>query len=210
MNSDMAHFIEIHPENPQPRLIHQAVEIIRKGGVIAYPTDSAYALGCRIGEKQALDTIKRIRQLDDKHNFSLVCSDLAQISTFSKVSNDAHRLIKMLTPGPFTFILDATKEVPRRMIHAKRKAIGIRIPDNKIALALVEALGEPLLSASLILPGERFALSDPYDIRDSLEHELDLVINAGIIEDVWSTIISCTDGEIQIIRQGKGEAPMLG
>lgn len=206
----MAQYFEIHSENPQSRLIYQAAEIIRQGGVIVYPTDSAYALGCRIGDKQALDTIKRIRQLDDKHNFSLVCNELAQCSNFAKVSNDVHRLIKTLTPGPFTFIIDATKEVPRRMMHAKRKTIGIRIPDNKIALALVEELGEPLLSASLILLNEKYALSDPYDIRDKLEYELDLIIDAGIIEDEQSTIISCANGEVEIIRQGKGEAPMLG
>jgi len=205
----MAQFFAIHPEDPQPRLIYQAAEIIRQGGVIVYPTDSAYALACHIGDKKALDTIKRIRQLDDKHNFSLVCSDLAQCSNFAKVSNDTHRLIKTLSPGAFTFIIDATKEVPRRMMHAKRKTIGIRIPDNKIALALVEELGEPLLSASLILPNEKYALSDPYDIREKLEHELDLIIDAGIIEDEQSTVISCTNGQLEIIRQGKGEAPML-
>jgi len=210
MNNDMAQFFEIHPENPQSRLIYQAVEIIRKGGVIVYPTDTGYALGCHIGDKQSLDTIKRIRKLDDKHNFTLICEELGQISTFAKVSNDSHRLIKTLTPGAFTFILDATKEVPRRMMHAKRKTIGIRIPDNKIALAIVAELGEPLLTASLILPGEKYALSDPYEIRESLEHELDLIIDAGIILDEWSTIISCADGEMEIIRQGKGEAPMLG
>jgi len=154
--------------------------------------------------------LKRIRQLDDKHNFTLICEQLGQISTFARVSNDAHRLIKSLTPGAFTFILDATKEVPRRMMHAKRKTIGIRIPDNKIALAIVAELGEPLLTASLILPGEKYALSDPYEIRASLEHELDLIIDAGVIQDEWSTIISCADGEMEIIRQGKGEAPMLG
>ena len=206
----MAQFFEIHPENPQARLIYQAVDIIRKGGVIVYPTDSAYALACHIGDKQALDKIKRIRQLDDKHNFSLVCNGLAQISTFAKVSNDTHRLIKTLTPGPFTFIIDATKEVPRRLMHPKRKTIGIRIPDHKIALAIVEALGEPLLSASLILPNKQYALSDPYDIREELEHELDLIIDAGIVEAENSTIISCTGDHVEIVRQGKGEAPMLG
>lgn len=205
----MAQFFEIHPENPQSRLIYQAVEIIRKGGVIVYPTDTNYALACHIGDKQALDKIKRIRQLDDKHNFTLLCKDLAQISTFTKVSNDAHRLIKNLTPGPFTFIISATKEVPRRMLHSKRKTIGIRIPDNKIALALVHELGEPLLSTTLILAGEEQALTDPYEIRDKLEHELDLVIDAGLIESEPSTIISCSDSQIEIIRQGKGEAPML-
>ena len=206
----MAQFFEIHPENPQSRLIYQAVDIIRKGGVIVYPTDTNYALACQIGDKQALDKIKRIRQLDDKHNFTLLCKDLAQISTFTKVSNDAHRLIKSLTPGPFTFIIGATKEVPRRMLHAKRKTIGIRIPDNAVALALVEALGEPLLSTTLILPNEEYALTDPFDIRDRIEYELDLIIDAGIIESEPSTIISCAEGQVEIIRQGKGKAPMLG
>lgn len=205
----MAQFFEIHPKNPQPRLIFQAANILRKGGVIVYPTDSSYALACHIGDKQALDKIKRIRQLDDKHNFSLVCKDLAQCSSFAKLSNDAHRLIKTLTPGPFTFIVDATKEVPRRMMHAKRKTIGIRIPNNNTALAIVEELGEPLLSASMILPDEEYALGDPYEIREKLDNELDLIIDAGIVEGKNSTIISCTDGQVEIIRQGIGEAPML-
>ncbi len=206
----MAHFLEIHPENPQSRLVCQAVDIIRKGGVIVYPTDTNYALGCQIGDKQALDKIKRIRQLDDKHNFTLLCKDLAQVSTFTKVSNEAHRLIKSLTPGPFTFVIGATKDVPRRMLHAKRKTIGIRIPDNAIAMALVEELGEPLLSSTLILPNEDYALSDPYDIRDKLEYDVDLIIDAGIIESEPSTIIACAEGQVEIVRQGKGEAPMLG
>lgn len=205
----MAHFIEIHCKNPQSRLIYQTVEIVRQGGVIVYPTDSAYALGCRIGEKKALDIIKHIRKLDDKHNFSLVCKNLAQSSSFAKLSNDAHRLIKTLTPGPFTFITDATKEVPRRMIHKKRKTIGIRIPDNNIALAIVEELGEPLLSASLILSGEKYALSDPYTIRETLKNKLNLIIDAGIINGENSTIISCTDHQVSIVRQGIGIAPML-
>jgi len=205
----MAQFFDIHPENPQSRLIYQAVDIIRKGGVVVYPSDTSYALACHIGDKQALDKIKRIRQLGDKHHFSLICKDLAQISIFTKVSNDAHRLIKTLTPGPFTFIIDATKDVPKRMLHAKRKTIGIRIPDNKIALALVEALGEPLLSTTLILPNQEEPLKDPYDIREQLEHELDLIIDAGNIDSEPSTIISCAHGELAIIRQGKGDAPML-
>jgi len=202
----MSQFFEIHPDNPQPRLIYQAVEVLRKGGVIVYPTDSSYALACHIGDKSALDKIKRIRQLDDKHSFSLICKDLAQVSAFTKVSNDAHRLIKRLTPGAFTFIIDATKEVPKRMMHAKRKTIGIRIPDNAIALALVEELGEPLLSTTLIMPNEEDALSDPYEIREQLEHEVDLIIDAGIIQCYVSTIISCANGEVEILRQGKGDA----
>ena len=205
----MAQFFEIHPENPQLRLIHRAVEIIRKGGVIAYPTDSSYALACHVGDKQALDTIRRIRQLNDKHNFTLVCKDLTQISTFTKIGNDAFRLIKALTPGPFTFILDATREVPRRLQHPKKKTIGIRIPDHPVAQLLAQELDEPLFSSTLILPGETDALTDPYEIRSRLEHELDLVIDAGIIESESTTMIEFTGNGPEIIRQGKGIASML-
>jgi tRNA threonylcarbamoyl adenosine modification protein (Sua5/YciO/YrdC/YwlC family) len=205
----MAQFFAIHPENPQLRLIHRAVEIIQKGGVIAYPTDVSYALACHIGDKQALDKIRRIRQLDDKHDFTLICTDLTQISTFTKMGNNAHRLIKALTPGPFTFILDATREVPRRLQHPKKKTIGIRIPDHPIAQLLVEELQEPLFSSTLMLPGDREGLSDPYIIRDRLEHELDLVIDAGIIPCEETTIIAFSDNGPEIIRQGKGQAPML-
>jgi tRNA threonylcarbamoyl adenosine modification protein (Sua5/YciO/YrdC/YwlC family) len=205
----MAQFFEIHPENPQLRLIHRAVEIIRQGGVIAYPTDSSYAIACHIGDKQAMDTIRRIRQLDDKHNFTLVCKDLAQVSNFTKIGNDAYRLIKTLTPGPFTFLLDATREVPRRLQHPKKKTIGIRIPDNAVALLLVKELEEPLLSTSLILPGTDDALTDPYDIRERLEHQLDLVIDVGIIKFEETTIIEFSANGPEIIRQGKGIAPML-
>jgi len=205
----MAQFFEIHPENPQLRLIHRAVEIIRKGGVIVYPTDSSYAIACHIGDKQALDKIRRIRQLDDKHDFTLVCKDLTQISMFTKMGNDAHRLIKALTPGPFTFILEATREVPRRLQHPKKKTVGIRIPDHPVAQLLVQELGEPLFSSSLILPGDSNALTDPYDIRDKLEHELDLVIDAGVIESEQTTVIEFSSNGTEIIRQGKGIAPML-
>lgn len=205
----MAQFFQIHPENPQQRLINRAVEILQKGGVIAYPNDSSYALACQMDDKQALDKIRRIRQLDDKHNFTLICKDLTQVSNFAKISNDAYRLIKALTPGPFTFILDATREVPRRLQHPKKKTIGIRIPDHAIALSLVEALGEPLFSSTMVLPGESSALSDPYDIRDRLEHELDLVIDAGIVPDEPTTIIQCSEKTLEIVRQGKGLAPML-
>lgn len=205
----MAQFFEVHPENPQLRLIHQAVEIIRKGGVIVYPTDSSYAIACHIEDKQALDKIRRIRKLDDKHNFTLACKDLTQVSNFTKIGNDAFRLIKSLTPGPFTFILDATKEVPRRLQHGKKKTIGIRVPDNQIAQLLVEELGEPLFTATMIMPGEDEAMTDSYEIRERLEHELDLVIDAGIIEYQPTTIISCYNNQIEIVRQGVGQAPML-
>lgn len=205
----MAQFFEIHPKTPQLRLIHRAVEILREGGIIAYPTDSSYALACQLGDKQALDKIRRIRQLDDKHNFTLVCKDLSQVSNFTKIGNDAYRLIKALTPGAFTFILDATREVPRSLQHPKKKTIGIRIPDHPVAQLLVQELGEALFSTTLVLPGEEEGLTDPYDIRDRLEHELDLVIDAGIIDFEQTTIIEFSSGGAEITRQGKGIAPML-
>ena len=205
----MAQFFEIHPENPQLRLIHQAVDIIRKGGVIAYPTDSSYALACQVGDKQAMDKIRRIRQLDDKHNFTLVCKDLTQVSIFTKISNDAYRLIKALTPGAFTFILEATREVPRRLQHPKKKTIGIRIPDHPVTQLLLQELGEALFSSTLALPGSTEAIDDPYDIKDKLEHELDLIIAAGIIENEETTMIEFSNDGTEIVRQGKGLAPML-
>lgn len=205
----MAQFFEINSQNPQRRLIHQAVDIIRKGGVIVYPTDSSYALACHLDDKQALDKIRRIRQLDEKHDFTLICQDLAQVSNFSKIGNEAFRLIKTLTPGAFTFIVDATKEVPRRLQHPKKKTIGIRIPDHAIAQLLIQELGEPLMSATLILPGEQVSMADPYDIRSRLERELDLVIDAGIIEYAPTTIIGFDNNVPVLIRQGKGLAPML-
>ena len=205
----MALFLEIHTQNPQPRLIQQAVEILEKGGVIAYPTDTSYALGARIGDKQAADSIRRIRRLDDSHNLTLLCNDLSQGATFTRMGNDAHRLIKKLTPGPFTFILDATREVPRRLQHPKKKTIGVRIPDYRIAQAIVAALGEPLLTSTLIMPGEEDALTDPFDIRQLLDRELDLIIDAGIVEYQPTTIISCMDNVFEIVRQGIGIAPML-
>jgi tRNA threonylcarbamoyl adenosine modification protein (Sua5/YciO/YrdC/YwlC family) len=205
----MAQFFAIHPENPQLRLIHRAVEIIQKGGVVVYPTDVSYALACHIGDKQALDNIRRIRQLDDKHDFTLVCTDLTQISTFTKMGNNAHRLIKALTPGPFTFILDATREVPRRLQHPKKKTICIRIPDHPVAQLLVKELQEPLFSSTLYLPGDEEGLSDPYEIRERLEHELELVIDAGIIPCEETTIIAFSDHNPEIVRQGKGIANML-
>lgn len=209
MHLPMAQYFQIHPQNPQHRLIQQAANIIRKGGVIVYPTDSAYAIACHLEDKQALDKIRSIRKLDDKHDFTLVCENLAQVSTFSKIANDAYRLIKTLTPGAFTFILEATKEVPRRLQDEKKKTIGIRIPDNIIAQALIAELGEPLLSSTLVLPPEQNAMSDPYEIRQRLEHEVGLIIDGGIIDYEPTTIISFAHGGAEIIRQGKGIAPML-
>lgn len=205
----MAQYFEIHPENPQRRLIHQTVEILQKGGVIVMPTDSSYAIACRIGDKRALDKIRRIRQLSDKHNFTLICKDLTHVSNFTKIGNDAFRLIKSLTPGAFTFILDATKEVPRRLQHPKKKTIGIRVPDNVVVQMIVEELEEPLCSSTLILPDETEAETDPYEIREKLERELDLIIDYGIIESQKTTMISCADNDMEILRQGIGAAPML-
>ncbi|MGL5282583.1 MAG: L-threonylcarbamoyladenylate synthase, partial [Plesiomonas shigelloides] len=175
----MSQFFYIHPDNPQARLINQAVALLREGAVVVYPTDSGYAMGCMLGDKHAMDRIVRIRQLDPEHNFTLVCRDLSEISLYAQISNSAFRLIKNNTPGAYTFILKATKEVPRRLMTPKRKTIGLRVPDNNIAQALLEALGEPLMSTSLILPGNDFTESDPEEIRDHLEHQVDLIINGG-------------------------------
>jgi tRNA threonylcarbamoyl adenosine modification protein (Sua5/YciO/YrdC/YwlC family) len=197
-------FLQIHPDNPQPRLIQQAVEIVRNGGVIVYPTDSGYALGCHIGDKQAMERIRRIRQVDDKHNFTLVCRDLSEIALYARVDNAAYRLLKNLTPGPYTFILQATKEVPRRLQNPKRKTIGLRVPDNRIAMALLEALGEPLMSSTLILPGETMPMTDPYDIRDTLEHSLDLIIDGGYCGFEPTTVVDLVSGVPEVVRQGLG------
>lgn len=201
----MSQFIEIHPQNPQPRLIRQAVEIIQSGGVIAYPTDSSYALGCRIGEKSAVERIRRIRQLDDKHNFTLVCCDLSELGIYAKVDTSAFRLLKAYTPGPYTFILNATREVPRMLLHPKRRTIGVRVPQHSITLALLEALGEPLMSVSLILPGDDEALGDAWEIRERLEHFVDLVIEGGPGGLQPSTVISLADDEPEVIRVGAGD-----
>ncbi len=201
----MSQFFQIHPDNPQKRLINQAVEIINGGGVVVYPTDCAYALGCHLGDKSAVEKIKRIRQLDDKHNFTLVCRDLSEISTYAKVDNSAYRLLKAHTPGAYTFILKATSEVPRRLLHPKRRTIGIRIPDNEIVLALTEALGEPIMSTSLIMPGEDMPLMDPYEIREILQHHVDLVIDGGYCGMEATSVINLVDEIPEIVRQGAGD-----
>lgn len=201
----MSQFFQIHPDNPQKRLINQAVEIINGGGVVVYPTDCAYALGCHLGDKSAVEKIKRIRQLDDKHNFTLVCRDLSEISTYAKVDNTAYRLLKAHTPGAYTFILKATSEVPRRLLHPKRRTIGIRIPDNEIVLALTEALGEPIMSTSLIMPGEDMPLMDPYEIREILQHHVDLVIDGGYCGMEATSVINLVDEIPEIVRQGAGD-----
>lgn len=199
----MAQYFKIHPQTPQERLIRRAVEVIRAGGLIVYPSDSSYALGCQIDNKDALERIRRIRQLGEKHRFALICRDLSQISAFARIGNEAFRLIKTLTPGPYTFILKATKEVPRRLQHPKRKTIGIRIPNSPIAQAIIKELSEPLFSSTLILPGEAEAMSDPYEIRERLEKEVDLIIDADPVHYEPTTIIGFTEDEPEIIRQGK-------
>lgn len=200
----MSQFFQIHPDNPQPRLINQAVDILNQGGVVVYPTDCGYALGCHLGDKTAMERIKRIRQLDDKHNFTLVCRDLSEISTYAKVDNRNYRLLKTYTPGAYTFILKATSEVPRRLLHPKRRRIGIRVPDSLIARAIVEGLGEPIMSTSLILPGEALPLTDPYEIRQLLEHQVDLVIDGGYCGLEPTTVVSLVDEVPELIRAGAG------
>jgi len=201
----MSQFFQVHPDNPQKRLINQAVDILRNGGVIAYPTDSGYALGCHLGDKSASDRIKRIRKLDDKHNFTLVCRDLSDIGTYAKVDNSTYRLLKTYTPGAYTFILDATSEVPRRLLHPKRRTIGVRVPDNAIVHALLGELGEPIMSSTLILPGETEPMTDPEDIRDVLEHELDLIIDGGFCGMEATTVVNFTSGNPEVTRVGKGD-----
>lgn len=201
----MAQFFQIHPENPQHRLIAQAADIVRKGGVIVYPTDSAYALGCHIGDKDALERIRTLRKLDKNHNFTLMCRDLSELATYARVDNRAFRLIKNHTPGAYTFILEATADVPRRLLHPKRKTIGLRVPDNLIALALMEELGEPLMTSSLLLPGEELPMTDSYDIRDTLEHFVDLVIDGGYCGMEPTTVIDLTGDIPELVRKGKGD-----
>ncbi|MCT7358548.1 MAG: threonylcarbamoyl-AMP synthase [Thalassobium sp.] len=202
----MSQFFQIHPDNPQARLIKQAAEIIRNGGLAVIPTDCAYALAGRIGDKKTTDRIHRLRQLPPKHNFTLLCRDLSELSLFAKVDNTKYRMLKAHTPGAFTFILEATREVPRLLMHPKKRTIGIRVPNNPIAMALLEEMNEPLMTTSLIMPGDELPLSDPYDIRQSLEHELELVIDGGHCGFEATTVIDMTDEIPVVLRQGVGDA----
>lgn len=201
----MAQYFEVHPVNPQPRLIRQAVDILRRGGVIAYPTDSSYALGCHLGDKDAMERIRTIRQVDKHHNFTLVCADLSQLAQYARVSNSDFRLLKAHTPGPYTFILEATREVPRRLQHEKRKTIGLRVPDHPVVRALLADLGEPIASSTLILPGETLPMSDPQEIRERLERQLDLVIDAGPCGMEPTTVVVLEDGVAEVVRVGRGD-----
>jgi tRNA threonylcarbamoyl adenosine modification protein (Sua5/YciO/YrdC/YwlC family) len=205
----MAQFFQVHPDNPQSRLIRQAAEILRAGGVVIYPTDSSYAIGCLIGEKAAMDRIRQIRRLGEDHNFTLVGRSLSELSAYTKLDNQAHRLIRNLTPGPFTFILAATKQVPKRLMHPKRKTIGIRIPDNRVALALLEELNEPLLSSTLILPGEEMPMMDPYEMNQILGHAVDLIIDGGYCGYEATSVVDLHDGAPRVVRVGKGDTSLF-
>lgn len=205
----MSQFFHIHPDNPQGRLINQAVQIVQKGGVIVYPTDSGYAIGCGLGEKKAMDRIVQIRGLGKNHNFTLMCKDLSEIANFARVDNTAFRTIRSLTPGPYTFIFKGTKEVPKRVLNEKRKTIGIRVPDNNIAQALLEELGAPLMSASLLLPGDEFTESDPDDIRLQLEKQVDLIIHGGYLGETPTTVVDYSEGEPEVLRVGEGDASLF-
>ena len=205
----MSQYFEIHPENPQVRLIKQAVEIINQGGVIIYPTDSSYAIGCHLGDKKAMDKIRLIRQLDKYHNFTLVCRDLSEIAHYAQVDNMNYRLMKTLTPGPYTFILPATREVPKRLLNPKRKTIGIRVPDNPVCTALLEELDQPLMSSTLSLPNEEYPLTDPHQIRLKLESMVDLIIDGGYSGHEPTTVVSLIDDKPEILRQGLGSADWL-
>lgn len=202
----MSQFFYVHPENPQQRLIDQAIAIINQGGVVIYPTDSGYAIGCQLDNKAALERICRIRDINKEHNFTLMCSDLSQISNYAKFNNPCFRALRNNTPGPYTFIFKATKEVPKRVQNPKRKTVGLRVPDNKIAHALLAALNEPILSTSLILPGEVITESDPDIIRDKLEKHVDLIVNGGHLGETPTTVIDMSDGDFTLIRQGAGDA----
>lgn len=202
----MSQFFQIHPDNPQQRLIKQAVQIIQQGGVVVYPTDSGYALGCHLGDKTAMERILQIRQISGDHHFTMLCRDLSELSVYAKVENSAFRLIKNNTPGAYTFILRGTKEVPKRLLNDKKKTIGLRIPENKVALALLAELGEPLLSTSLILPGDRFAQSDPDEMRPRLEKQVNLIMHGGVIGESPTTVIDLSEEEPVILREGRGDA----
>ncbi len=206
----LSQFFEIHPDNPQRRLIAQAVSIVQKGGVIVYPTDSCYALGCHVGNKSAMERISRIRRTDKNHNFTLVCQDLSDLATYARVDNRAYRLLKSLTPGPYTFILAATSEVPRRLQNPKRKTIGLRVPDNAICRALLDALGEPMMSSTLIMPDKDLPETEPDDIRTLLGKHVDLIIDGGNCGFDPTTVLEIDeDGEVTVMREGRGSLAFL-
>lgn len=206
----MALSYSLHPQDPQVRLVKRIVEVVREGGLIAYPTDSGYALGCHIGDKHAMERIARLRDIDARHNFTLVCRDLSEIATYAKVDDWAYRVLKRCTPGAYTFILPATREVPRRLQNPKRKTIGIRVPDHRVAQALLAELGEPLMSSTLLLPGDDLPLAEPDEIRERLEHLVEVVIDAGYCAPEPTTVVELADGQARVIRVGKGDPSAFG
>ncbi len=206
----MAQFFEIHPEHPQPRLIRQAAEILRKGGLIAVPSDCAYSLVGHVGDASVLDRIRRIRGVDERHHFTLMCRDLSEIATYARVDNAQYRLLKATTPGAYTFILEGTKELPRRVLHPKRKTIGLRVPDHAVLNALLAELGEPLLSSTLLLPDGELPLTDASEIRSRLERQLELVIEAGACGQEATTVVDLSGDEPELVREGKGALAPLG
>lgn len=204
-NPRVARLIEIHPTDPQPRQVAAVVQIIRSGGLIAYPTDSSYAFGCQIGDKSAIDRIRRIRRTDVNHNFTLVCADLSEISLYARVDNWSYRLIKSLTPGPYTFILPATREVPKMLQNPKRRTIGLRVPDHPLAHALLESLGEPIMSSTLTLPGDTIPLTDPADIEERIGHQIEAIVEAGPMGIEPTSILDLSNGTVEILRAGRGD-----
>lgn len=206
----MSQFFQIHPDNPQLRLIKQAVQIVDSGGIIAVPTDSSYALVCHLDDKGAVERLRRIRGVDDKHHLTLLCRDLSEIAVYAKVDNRQYRLLKSATPGPYTFILEATKEVPRRLSHPSRKTIGLRVPEHAILQALLEELGQPLLGTTLIPQGETMPLNDPQEIRTLLEKQVDLVIDGGSCRLEPTTVVDLSGDEPVVLRQGRGDSALFG
>jgi tRNA threonylcarbamoyl adenosine modification protein (Sua5/YciO/YrdC/YwlC family) len=206
----MARVVNIHPDTPQPRLLVQAAEFIRNGAIVALPTDSCYALGCHLGDKEALDRIRLIRQIDDRHHLTLMVRDLSEIATYARVDNAQYRLLKATTPGSYTFILEGSKELPRRVLHPKRKTIGLRIPDHPVALALLEELGEPLLTCTLQLPGDEFPLTEGWEIQDRLEDQLELILDGGPCGTEPTTVIDLTTASPELIRAGRGSLAPFG
>lgn len=206
----MAQLFEVHPEHPQPRLLKQAADILHQGGIVALPTDSSYALVCHLDDKAAVDTLRRIRGVDERHHLTLLCRDLSELASYARVDNRQYRLLKMGTPGPYTFILEATKEVPRRVSHPSRRTIGLRVPDHRVAQMLLEQLGQPLLATTLILPDQHDPLNDPHDIRETLQKRIQAVVDAGACPMEPTTVIDLSRGEAEVIRQGRGELARLG
>jgi tRNA threonylcarbamoyl adenosine modification protein (Sua5/YciO/YrdC/YwlC family) len=205
----MSQYFELHSDNPQARLVRRTVEILRGGGLIAYPTDSCYALGCTLGNKEAAERIRRLRRTDKEHIFTLVCRDLSEIATYARISNSQYRLLRSLTPGPYTFVLQATHEVPRRLLNPKRRTIGIRVPDSAIVRSLLDELGEPIMSTTLILPGSDLPLTDPQEIRERLEHQVDLVVGGGVCFHEATSVLDLLGEQPMVLRKGRGQVDFL-